>query len=415
VNNSRRWFLSGERLAQREAASLAPYAMRGSQSRGRRNAEKIEDDRAAFRGVFQRDRDRIIHSSAFRRMEYKTQVFVNHEGDHFRTRLTHTLEVAQIARSMARALMLNEDLTEAIALAHDVGHTPFGHSGEQALAELMREHGGFEHNLHGLRVVDKLERRYPHFDGLNLTYEVRESILKHSTLYDRLMLGAGDCPSPGRSEAQVPRELLEEFDPLTRPLLEAQIVDGADEIAYNNHDLADGLEMGIIDRAALQQVALWAEARDRVQHSIPEAPERVKDLQTVAWLIHQDVLDLVDTSYRALQEHGITSVDAVRRHPGNVIAHSEPFAARRKELQSYLFRYVYRHYKVIRMTRKAKMFIAELFAAYLQTPGQLPPTYYARIEGGEPAPRVVCDYIASMTDRYAQDEYKRLFYPFERV
>lgn len=414
MNSERKWFLSSDLLARREESTLAPYAMRGSLTRGRRYPEPEHDDRAAFRGTYQRDRDRIIHSSAFRRLEYKTQVFVNHEGDHFRTRLTHTLEVAQIARSMARALMLNEDLTEAIALAHDLGHTPFGHSGEEALAELMKKHGGFEHNLHGLRVVDTLERRYPHFDGLNLTFEVRESILKHSSFYDRLWSDLGESSKTTRRPAAlVPREVLNEFGS-ERPLLEAQIVDAADEIAYNNHDLADGLEMGIIDRSQLHQVELWAEARANVERRIPETSERIRDLQTIAWLIHVDVLDLVNTSYNLIQDHYVQSVDDVRTAPRKLILHSDAFDKKRRQLQQFLMQHVYRHYRVERMTRKAKMFLKELFAAYIDTPAQLPPSYYSRIEA-DGKYRVVCDYIASMTDRYAQDEYKRLFYPFERV
>jgi len=401
-----KWFLTREYLSDREEKYLAPYAMKGSQSKGRRYQIEEHGDRAAFRGIYQRDRDRIIHSSAFRRLEYKTQVFVNHEGDHFRTRLTHTLEVAQISRSIARVLMLNEDLTESIALAHDLGHTPFGHSGEEVLAELMRDHGGFEHNLHGLRVVDKLERRYPDFEGLNLTYEVRESIFKHSTVYDG--------PS---QKAEIPENLRREFDPSLQPVLEAQIVDAADEIAYNNHDLADGLEMGIIDRSKLRDVKLWAESRADVEAKMPQAPCRIKDMQTIAWLIHRDVLDLVDNSYHDIRENGIKDVDDVRHHPSSLVGHSGTFSPLRKELQQFLLDNVYRHYKVERMTRKSRMFVAELFNAYTASAAssrQLPPKYADHIEE-DGVERVVCDYIASMTDRYAQDEYKRLFYPFEPV
>ena len=383
-------FLSREALEARECATHAPYAMLSGESRGRVHAEEEH----AYRTAFQRDRDRVIHTTAFRRLEYKTQVFVNHEGDHFRTRLTHTIEVATIARCIARVLRLNEDLAEAIALAHDLGHTPFGHSGEEALSEMMAGNGGFEHNLHGLRVVDVLEHRYPHFRGLNLTWELRESMAKHTTVRDR--------------------PAVTEFDPAEPPLLEAQAVEAADEIAYNNHDLADGLEMGTITGNDLLAVPLWAKAYERIQASFPEAPDGVKQHQTIAALINLEVTDLIEHTYARLQETGVASIDDVRRCGRKLVSFSPGMEADKKLLEAFLVEKVYHHYRVVRMSEKAKRFIRELFTEYVRHPGQLPPLYQeCREREGEP--RAVCDYIASMTDRFAQDEYMRLFYPHERV
>ncbi|HUW33107.1 MAG TPA: deoxyguanosinetriphosphate triphosphohydrolase [Planctomycetota bacterium] len=384
----------GEDMQQREERELAPYAMHGAESRGRLMPEQEHASRGVYRGLYQRDRDRIIHSRAFRRLEYKTQVFVNHEGDHYRTRLTHTLEVSQISRTIARVLRLNEDLVEAIALAHDLGHTPFGHSGEDALGDLMKDHGGFEHNSHGLRVVDKLEKRYPHHDGLNLTYEIRESFAKHTTRHDK-----PDCQG---------------FNPDERPPLESQVIEAADEIAYNNHDLEDGLTAGIITLEDLDEVELWAEPFRLVGKRLADAPRKILVYQTIATLINLEATDLMETSFAMLRDNRIGSVADVRAFPGRLISFSESMRLRKSELEDFLFARVYRHYRVARMAGKAHRFIIDLFRAYTDDPQQLPPEHqeWSRQEGVH---RAVCDYIAGMTDRHAQDEYKRLFYPFERV
>lgn len=379
-----------ETIEEREAATLAPYAQRSRDSRGRDYPEPEHP----YRTAYQRDRDRIIHCGAFRRLEYKTQVFVNHEGDHFRTRLTHTMEVAQIARTLARALNVNEDLTEAIALAHDLGHTPFGHSGEDALRELMHDHGGFEHNIHGLRVVEVLERRYPDFPGLNLTWEVREAIAKHSTRYD--------SPETQR------------FAPHLRPSVEAQIVEIADSIAYDSHDLDDGLYAGLLTEEGLREVPFLAELLDRVSSRWPEADGKMRRSQLVRALIDAEATDLIETTAAHLAALAPCSADEVRRANHNVVAFSPQMEARRREVEDYLMRHVYRHYRVMRMASKARRFVEELFCAYVKEPAQLPPEYQARL-AHESRERVVCDYIAGMTDRYAMDEYLKLFAPYERV
>jgi dGTPase len=387
--------VSADEQARHEEEQLAPYAMLSRQSRGRKYAGTNYAFRGAYRGAYQRDRERIIHCTAFRRLEYKTQVFVNHEGDRYRTRLTHTLEVAQISRSIARAMRLNEDLSEAIALAHDLGHTPFGHSGEEALHELMAEYGGFEHNRHGLRVVDVLEQRYPDFPGLNLSYEVREGIAKHSTPYDRPVLDT-------------------EFADGLRPVLEAQVIEAADEIAYNNHDLDDGLAAGIITTDDLAELELWRTAYDRVEQYCPAATEHMKALQTVAALINLEVTDLIEHSQKLLAEDGVRTVEDVRHAGRNLVDFSPHMRELKAELEQFHMDRVYRHYRVARMATKARRFVQEIFTEYLDNPEQLPPEYFARIAGEGPH-RVIADYIAGMTDRYAQDESKRLFYPFERV
>ena len=382
--------LTREAMEEREARQLAPYAMRNADSRGR-----VHDEREhALRTAYQRDRERIIHSTAFRRMQYKTQVFVNHEGDHYRTRLTHTTEVAQIARAAARVLNVNEDLTEAVALAHDIGHTPFGHSGEDALRELMNGHGGFEHNTHGLRVVDVLEHCYPSFRGLNLTWEVRESIVKHVTSYDH--------------------PALSEFEPDLRPLIEAQIVEAADGIAYNSHDLDDALAAGILDADAYAQVGMLRKVVRDVGRRIPNLPPDKERHEVVRALINLLVSDLCESTLARIRDLGIQSVGDVRSAPANLVAFSEGVAADAAELEKYLFANVYQHYRVARMTNKAKHFVKELFGAFIEQPRQLPPFYQAWVREQGPY-QGVCDYIAGMTDRYAQDEYRRLFTPFERV
>jgi dGTPase len=376
-----------------ERQDLAGYAAQSGSSRGRRYSEVYKDDRP----VFERDRDRIIHCAAFRRLEYKTQVFVNHEGDYYRTRLTHSLEVAQIGRGIARRLKLNEDLVETLALAHDLGHTPFGHTGEEVLNRLMTPYGGFEHNRQSLRIVETLEERYPDFNGLNLSWEAREGIIKHSSDYD--------IPSDSG---------FEEYCPNLRPALEAQIIDLADEIAYNNHDIDDGLKAGYLDPAALMGVDLWAETYARVAEKYPSLSEDRQILQTISHLIGFLILDLVEQTRMNLTDAGIFSLDDVREQAVNLVKFSSDTARRNRDLKAFLYKNLYRHYKVERMRIKAERFLTMLFENYLQNPTLLPTSYQAKYEqyGRE---RVVSDYIAGMTDRYALDEYKRLFDPYERV
>ncbi len=374
-----------------EKQRLAPYAVKSSESLGRR----VEESEDPLRTRFQRDRDRIIHSAAFRRLEYKTQVFVNHEGDHYRTRLTHTIEVSQIARAIARSLRLNEDLTEAIVLAHDLGHTPFGHAGERAMNELMKEEGGFEHNLQSLRVVDFLEKRYPSFDGLNLTYEVREGICKHSSEYDNT----------------VP---LEEFFPGKRPSLEAQIADLADEIAYSNHDIDDGLRSGLVTMEQLEEVSLWREAKREVQNDYSNLDEDTLKHRTISRIISKLTRDLTKNSHETILKEGVSSVDEVRNHPQRLIRFSSEMEEKNRELKNFLYRNMYCHFRVIRMEEKAKRIINDLFRAYEKRPEQLPPHFYHKTRN-ESLKRVICDYIAGMTDRYALDEHKKLFDPHEKV
>jgi dGTPase len=363
-----------------------PYAVCEANSRGRRFAE----ERPAQRSEFQRDRDRIVHSTAFRRLEYKTQVFLNHEGDLFRTRLTHSLEVAQIARSMARALRLNEDLVEAISLAHDLGHTPFGHAGQDALNHCMREHGGFEHNLQSLRIVDRLEERYAAFDGLNLCFETREGIIKHCSLENARQLG----------------ELGERFLEQTQPPLEAQICNLADQIAYNNHDIDDGLRSGLITLQQLDQVTLFARHIADVRQTYPGLDERRLIHETIRRMINALVCDLIDTTLGQLQRHPPKNLAEVRQGPPLVAFSADLYEAQR-EMKRFLRTHLYQHYQVLRMTRKAQRIVAELFSAFIGEPRLLPPQYLAAQEGDQA--RSVADYIAGMTDRYAMKEHRRLF------
>ncbi len=388
-----------DRFAGLEAARLAPYASKSFETRGRRHTEAEHP----FRTPFQRDRDRVIHSNAFRRLEYKTQVFVFHEGDHYRTRLTHTIEVAQISRTIARALCLNEDLSEAIALAHDLGHPPFGHSGEKVLNGLMEDKGGFEHNAHSLRIVEELEKRYPAFDGLNLTWEVREGIVKHNSEHDR----------PGVNE---------DYEKGSPPCLEAQIVDIADEIAYNNHDIDDGLLSEMIDPVLLQDVELWSGHFNAVRSAHPDADFKILKYQTVIRIINSQVTDLVDTVATALKEKGIKSVAGVRAQKKAIARFSPAMENKNKQLKRFLLENLYRHHRVERMADKAERIIEELFKAYLRAPKLLPPHVCSLIsDAGRDKPRtvsdyrVICDYIAGMTDRFALDEYKKLFDPYEKV
>jgi len=374
---------------QRERRELAPYAAKSAESRGRVHLEPEHE----YRTAYQRDRDRVVHSTAFRRLEYKTQVFLTHEGDFFRTRLTHTMEVAQIARTIARALNLNEDLTEAVALAHDLGHTPFGHAGEEALRELMADAGGFEHNRHGVRIIDYLEHPYPQFRGLNLTYEVRECIAKHATRYDA---STAEGFAPGW------------------PPLEGQVVDVADAIAYDSHDLDDALTMGIISPEDLEDLAIFRQAAEDFAGSLADLSPDQRTRRVAKLLIQLMVSSVIETSDRAIREAGVGSLEDVRRAPGRLIRLPDDLAEKVRGLEAFLMERVYRHYRVVRMTTKAKRFLRRIFAAYLADPDMLPPEHRARVET-EGLKQVITDYIAAMTDRFAQDEYQRLYEPFERV
>nr|WP_269510516.1 deoxyguanosinetriphosphate triphosphohydrolase [Burkholderia sp. IMCC1007] len=367
-------------------AHLAPYAAHASQSRGRRHPETPP----AARTEFQRDRDRIVHSTAFRRLEYKTQVFVNHEGDLFRTRLTHSLEVAQIARSVARNLRLNEDLVEAISLAHDLGHTPFGHAGQDALNACMREHGGFEHNLQSLAVVDELEEHYGAFNGLNLCFETREGILKHCSRENARKLGA----------------LGERFLQGRQPSLEAQLANIADEIAYNNHDVDDGLRSGLITIEQLAEVELWQRHYEAALAEFPHLEGRRLVHETVRRIINTLIVDLIDETTRNLVRVAPASLDDVRAAPP-LVAHSAAVAAQAAALKRFLFKNLYRHYKVMRMANKAQRVVTGLFDAFTDDPRLLPPPYQSDDETQQP--RLVAHYIAGMTDRFALKEYQRLF------
>jgi dGTPase len=367
-------------------AHLAPYAARASQSRGRTHPEPPPSARTEF----QRDRDRIVHSTAFRRLEYKTQVFVNHEGDLFRTRLTHSLEVAQIARSVARNLRVNEDLVEAISLAHDLGHTPFGHAGQDTLNECMREHGGFEHNLQSLAVVDDLEEHYGSFNGLNLCFETREGILKHCSRENAHKLGT----------------LGERFLDGRQPSLEAQIANVADEIAYNNHDVDDGLRSGLLTIGQLAQVELWQTHFEAANRAHPGLEGRRIVHETVRRIINALIVDLIDATTRNLAQFAPASLDAVRASPP-LVAHSEAVAAQAAALKRFLFKNLYRHYRVMRMANKARRVVRGLFDAFTDDPRLLPPAYQAEDPAAQP--RLIAHYIAGMTDRYALKEYQRLF------
>jgi dGTPase len=382
-------------------AGLAPYAAHAAQSRGRRQAEPAP----RFRSEYQRDRDRIIHSTAFRRLAYKTQVFVNHEGDLYRTRVTHSLEVAQIGRTIARVLRLNETLTEAICLAHDLGHTPFGHAGQDALNECMRDHGGFEHNLQSLRVVDELEDHYAGFAGLNLTFECREGILKHCSLANARQLG----------------ELGERFVRREQPGPEAQLANLADEVAYNNHDVDDGVRAGLITVEQLLQTRLFAEQHRQVTGQYSGLTDRQTVHEVVRRMINYVVSDVITTSRAALETAGPSNIDEVRRAGRALIGFSEEARARQVELKSFLREHVYRHYKVLRMTSKARRVLRELFTAFLDDVRLMPPEHCASaLRGADSAgeagkARAVADYIAGMTDRYAILEHERLFNPAERT
>ncbi len=384
--------LSRELLEQREREMLAPYAMKSGDTRGR----VVPEDEHPYRTAFQKDRDRIIHTTAFRRLAYKTQVFVYYEGDHYRTRLTHTIEVAQIGRTMARALGANEDLVEAICLAHDLGHPPFGHTGEATLNECMREHGGFDHQRQTMRVVEKLERRFPDFPGLNLTYEVREGLVKHDTDYD-VANAAG-------------------YEPEKAGTLECQIANLADEIAYSTSDLDDGLRAGLLHPGDVQELAIWQD----VMRSLGEPPDRPIDVmlrhRAIRRLVGIEVTAALEETTRRLRESGVQSVEELRALGSNVAGFSQEMEEKNQELRQFLMEHFYRHYRVMRMTQKARRLLSDLFYAYVEEPTQLPRETLARAEEEpEGIHRIVCDYIAGMTDRYALDEYRKLFDPETRA
>ncbi|PPE75071.1 deoxyguanosinetriphosphate triphosphohydrolase [Solimonas fluminis] len=377
------------------SADLAPYAASEAHSRGRLHAEPPPGNR----GEFQRDRDRIIHSAAFRRLEYKTQVFINHEGDHFRTRLTHSLEVAQLARTIARNLQLNVDLSEAISLAHDLGHTPFGHAGQDALNSCMQPYGGFEHNLQSLRVVDHLEDKYASFRGLNLSYETREGILKHCSLKNARKLG----------------EIGERFIKRQQPNLEAQLANLADEIAYNNHDIDDGLRAELLSVEQMREVSLFRRHHDEAlkAHGQDLNPKQARH-ETIRRIINTLVVDLTETSRANLKAAKPKSIAEVRERDKPLMAYSEEIAAESRALKKFLFENLYRHHRVYRMTTKAQRVVRELFETLHGDVRLLPPDFYDEAKQAEDEAgraRVVADYIAGMTDRYALDEHERLFDP----
>ena len=363
---------------QREKEWLSPFAVKSAESLGRKYPEKEHE----YRTAFQRDRDRIIHSAAFRRLQYKTQVFVNHEGDHYRTRLTHTIETTQIARTIGRTLRLNEDLIEAVSLAHDLGHGPFGHAGEWALQDLMKKHGGFEHNRHCLRIVEELEESYAKFPGLNLTVEVREGLKKHQQK--------------------------------TFESLEAQLVDLADEIAYDSHDLDDGLRAGYLSEKDLGKVSIWKEVANYLKAKGQSISDQAGRKAAIRLLINLQVNDLLATAEKSIQKMKNEKPAWIRAHAGEIIQFSKQLARQKHELKEFLHRELYNHYRVVRMTDKGQRFIKELFRVYTSKPEQLPPNICKRFTK-DSLERVVCDYIAGMTDRFVLDEYKRLFEPYERV
>jgi dGTPase len=378
-------YFARQELEDKEEKCLAPYGLHSRNSRGR----VYPEDEPEYRTAFQRDRDRILHTTAFRRLEYKTQVFIIHEGDYYRTRLTHTLEVAQIGRTVARALGANEDLEETICLAHDLGHSPFGHSGEVALSRLMKDHGGFDHNKQSLRIVTQLEQRYPEFPGLNLTWETREGIVKHESEYDT-------------ADAS-------EYNPELRGHLEAQIANAADELAYTAHDLDDGLRSGMITPDMLSGISLW----EILAESVGWRGQALDDLtrhRLIRRLIGLEVSDLVTATDQRLRESGVRSVDELQRLVYNVIGYSEEMHRRNRQIKDFLYANMYRHHRVVRMAVKAERIISALFEAYRQEPAMLPQHVQAWVES-RGLERTICDYIAGMTDRYALQEHAKLFDP----
>jgi len=370
-------------LEKLESNTLAPFAVKSGESQGRQYPEEEHQ----YRTRFQRDRDRIIHTSAFRRLEYKTQVFVYHEGDYYRTRLTHSLEVAQIARSICKSLQLNEDLAESVALSHDLGHPPFGHTGQDVLNRLMKDHGGFEHNKQSLRILKLLEKRYPEFDGLNLTWDVLEGICKHTK----------DEENPITSAEGV-----------KYPSLEAQIADFADGIAYNAHDLDDGITSNLLDLDQLRKVALWKENEDRFDKKYSGLDFKLKKYQVVRSIINELTTDLRDATSKNIENHKVTSVDEVRRAPVRIATFGKEVAEKNKELKKFLHKNMYSHRKVLRMEFKAGLTLDGIFAAYTKMPGLLPESVLKNEAHGT-LERRMCDYVSGMTDRYALNEHKNLY------
>lgn len=388
-------------LEEREKKFLASYAVKAGLSRGRAYPEKEHE----FRTAFQRDRDRILHSTAFRRLQYKTQVFVNHEGDHYRTRLTHTLEVSQIGRTISRVLGLNEDLIEAICLAHDLGHGPFGHAGERALTQIMKGHGGFEHNRQSLRMVEVLEESYPEFPGLNLSREVLDGMKKHGEPLSPSAAGAAKSPAAskgGGAKRKFP------------VYLEAQLADIADEIAYDSHDVEDGLRSGLIEEGALAEVALWREIASYIRKKYASIDETQRMRLATRLLINRQAQDLIGQTQRNLDRYGIHSLPDLERTAKRVVEFSNEMAVLKKEWRAFLSSRFYNHYRIVRMTEKGVRLIRAIFTVYLERPAQLPPSVLKRAQR-DGLYRAVCDYMAGMTDRFAQDEYRRLFEPYERV
>jgi dGTPase len=378
-------FYTRKELETIEDQSLAPYGVRSKNTKGR----CFSEDEPEYRTAYQRDRDRILHTTAFRRLEYKTQVFINYEGDYYRTRLTHTLEVSQIGRTIARALGANPDLTEAICLAHDLGHPPFGHNGETTLARLMKDHGGFDHNRQSLRIVTKLEQRYQNFPGLNLTWEVREGIVKHESEYD-----VAD---------------VRDYNAELRGHLEAQITNVADELSYTAHDLDDGLRSGMINFPMLEGISLW----EILVESVGWSGQTLDDLsrhRMIRNLIDMEVSDLIHATDQRLRESGVRSVTELQRLPYNVVSFSEEMHQRNRELKDFLYNNLYRHHRVVRMAVKAERIISDLFRAYIQEPSILP-IHIQEWTEERGLERTICDYVAGMTDRFAVEEYQKLFDP----
>ncbi len=375
-----------QQLEELENQSLAPYAIRSKNSKGR----KYPEDEPDYRTLFQRDRERILHTTAFRRLEYKTQVFIIHEGDYYRTRLTHSLEVAQLGRSLARSLGANEDLVETICLAHDIGHPPFGHSGERILADLMKDYGGFDHNKHSLRIVTLLENRYPEFPGLNLTWEVLEGMVKHETDYD--LSDAND------------------YNPELRGHLEAQIANVADELAYTSHDLDDGLRSGLITPSQLDGIAIWEIVNESIGRRKSDSLDDLTRHQIIRRLIGIEVTDLIQSVDRYIRKSGVKTPDELQRLPYNLVGYSEDMHRRNRELKDFLFTNLYRHFRVVRMANKSEKIIADLFTAYQKNPEMLA-WHIQELQEERGLERVICDYIAGMTDRFAIDEHNRLFDP----
>lgn len=378
-----------EKLEEFERLTLAPYGIKSADTRGTEHP----DETPTHRTYYQRDRERILHTTAFRRLEYKTQVFVNFEGDYYRTRLTHTLEVAQIGRTLARALGANEDLVEGICLAHDLGHPPFGHAGESILNQLMKNHGGYDHNKQSLRIITKLERRYENWRGLNLTYEMREGIVKHETEYDV-------------TDAD------EAYRPELRGSLEAQIANVADEMAYNAHDLDDGLRSGLIWPEQLTGLELWDTLCDEVGYTGGRMEELTRHI-LIRQMLSAQLEDVIQTTVKAIDDSGVQSVDDVQQLDHNLLTHSQKYIDMNTPYKAFLYENLYRHYRVVRMSRRAERFLSDLFNSYIEEPAQLPPSVREKIDH-RGLYRATTDYIAGMTDRFALQEWERLYSPFVR-